>query len=230
LFIPVKDSALRLKVPYATVFLIGINGSIFIYQSFLPPEALNNWLYTMGVVPARILSAGILAGLRTIFTSIFIHGGLLHLIGNMLYLWIFGDNIESSLGHWRFVAFYLLCGFVASSVQIASDPRATLPIVGASGAISGILGAYFIRYPRARIQIWVWLIFFVQRIWVPALYVLGFWFLLQLGSGIGSIGSGIHGGVAWFAHIGGFLTGIVLLLILEPYERKRIWKWLNRGY
>jgi membrane associated rhomboid family serine protease len=147
-----------------------------------------------------------------------------------LYLWIFGDNIEGILGHVKFLMFYLLCGILATLCQIVLNSQASLPIIGASGAISGVLGAYLLRYPRAKIQVFLWFFFIIRRAWIPALYVLGFWFLIQLSNGLGALTFRQQGGVAWFAHIGGFLAGIVLLLALEPYERKRMWKQLNQNY
>ncbi len=164
------------------------------------------------------------------FSSLFIHGGFLHLAGNMLYLWIFGDNIESTLGHGKFILFYLCAGIIATLCQIIIRPQVNIPIIGASGAISGVLGAYLIRYPRARIQVFIWLILIIKRVWVPAAYVLGIWFILQISNGLGALTFQQPGGVAWFAHIGGFLAGIALLFTLEPYERKRVWKQLNRKY
>lgn len=183
-----------------------------------------------GVVPSHLFREGILSSITPFFSSLFIHGGFFHLAGNMLYLWIFGDDIESTLGHGRFIFFYFSCGIVATLVQVITNPVSNLPIVGASGAISGILGAYLIRYPRARVQVLIWLFIFIKRVWIPAIYVLGFWFLIQVSNGLGALTFQQQGGVAWFAHIGGFLAGVLGLLLMDSYERKRLWKKLNREY
>jgi len=230
MFIPIKDSALRLSPPYITIAIILINICAFIYQSALPPEALRSWMHSTGVVANHLFDNGVIGFVSPFFTSLFIHAGVLHLLGNMLYLWIFGDNIESTLGHGKFIFFYIAAGIIAILCQILIRPQADVPIIGASGAISGVLGAYLIRYPRARIQVLIWLILIIQRVWIPAAYVLGFWFLIQLSNGLGALSFQQQGGVAWFAHIGGFLAGIALLFTLEPYERKRVWKQLNRKY
>ncbi|MBU1635369.1 rhomboid family intramembrane serine protease [bacterium] len=230
MFIPLKDSSFRLSPPYITFAIILINVCVFIYQSTLSPEALKSWIYSGGVVANQLFNNGFPGFVKPFISSLFIHSGFLHLAGNMLYLWIFGDNIESTLGHGKFILFYICAGIIATLCQIIIQPQADTPIIGASGAISGILGAYLIRYPRARIQIFIWLILIIKRVWVPAAYVLGFWFLLQICNGLGALTFQQPGGVAWFAHIGGFLAGIALLFTLEPYERKRVWKQLNRKY
>ncbi|MCK9244149.1 MAG: rhomboid family intramembrane serine protease [Candidatus Marinimicrobia bacterium] len=229
MFIPTRDSTLRLTPPYITVGLIIVNCIVFVYQITLPPEVLSEWFHGYGLVPARLFSGGLRSWL-TLFTTLFLHGGFLHLAGNMLYLWIFGDNIESTLGHGKFLLFYLACGIIAASTQVLINPNSSIPMIGTSGAISGVLGAYLLRYPHARVKILFWFFLFIRQFWVPAGYLLGIWFLLQLFNGLGSLGFQSQGGVAWFAHIGGFLAGFVLLLVLEPYERKRIWKKLNRNY
>ncbi|RKY52567.1 MAG: rhomboid family intramembrane serine protease [Candidatus Neomarinimicrobiota bacterium] len=230
MFIPLRDSTFRLKTPYITYLLIAINFFVYFYQLTIPRPEYREWFYTAGVIPTYIFRGGIAPSIFPFITSLFVHGGFLHVAGNMLYLWIFGDNIESLLGHAKFVIFYISCGIFATLVQILVNPSSNLPIVGASGAISGILGAYILRYPRARIQVLIWLFIFIKRVWIPAVYVLGFWFIVQLSSGIGALAVQQGGGVAWFAHIGGFLAGIALLLAMDPYERRRLWKKLNREY
>jgi len=230
MIIPLKDSTFRLKIPFVTISIILINVVVFIYQSFLPRDSYHTWIMTNGVVIDQLFQNGLKGLLVPFISSLFIHGGVLHLAGNMLYLWIFGDNIESALGHTKFTLFYLMSGIFATICQLLVAPHTGVPIIGASGAISGVLGAYLIRYPRARIQVLIWLFIFIERIWIPAIYVLGFWFLIQVGSGLGTLAFQQSGGVAWFAHIGGFLAGIALLFTLEPYERKRVWKRLNRNY
>ena len=153
----------------------------------------------------------------TLLTSMFVHGGLMHLLGNMLYLWIFGDNVEDAMGSARFLAFYLLCGAAAAFSQIAVDPGSTIPLIGASGAIAGVLAAYFMLFPYARVVTLIPIFFFLRLMSIPAVILLGFWFLLQVISGAGSLGSA--GGVAWFAHIGGFVAGALLVI---PFRRRGV--------
>lgn len=149
----------------------------------------------------------------TLFTSMFLHGGLVHLLGNMLYLWIFGDNVEDAMGHVKFLLFYLLCGVVAAFAQVAINPGSAVPQIGASGAIAGVLAAYFMLFPYSRVLTLVPIFFFLRLVAVPAVFLLGFWFILQVISGAGSLGSA--GGVAWFAHIGGFLAGGLLVFMFR---------------
>jgi len=149
----------------------------------------------------------------TLFTSIFMHGGIMHVLGNMLYLWVFGDNVEDAMGHGQFLAFYLLCGVVATFAQIAVDPGSPVPLIGASGAIAGVLAAYFMLFPYSRILTLVPIFFFLRLVSVPAAFLLGIWFLLQVLSGAGSLGNA--SGVAWFAHIGGFAAGAVLVFLFR---------------
>ncbi|MFC2077295.1 rhomboid family intramembrane serine protease [Candidatus Bipolaricaulota bacterium] len=164
----------------------------------------------------------------TVLTSMFLHGGLMHLLGNMLYLWIFGDNVEDAMGPIRFLVFYLLCGAAAAFAQIAVDPGSTIPLIGASGAIAGVLAAYFMLFPYAKVVTLIPIFFFLRLMSIPAVFLLGFWFLLQVISGAGSLGSG--GGVAWFAHIGGFIAGAILVF---PFRRRGVpvalWQRLRRG-
>jgi len=228
MFIPIGDTNIRLRKPYITYSIIIINTVIFIYQLTIPQQFIIDWFYSFGLVPSQLFSYNFLLKIHTIFTSLFIHGGFAHIAGNLLYLWIFGDNIEGTLGHSKFIIFYLSCGIFASLVQSIINPVSDVPIIGASGAISGILGAYLIKYPRARVKVLIFLIFFIEIISIPAVYVLGFWFFIQLTNGLGSLSFQQEGGVAWFAHISGFLMGIFLLLLFDPYERKRIWKEMNR--
>jgi len=149
----------------------------------------------------------------TLLTSMFLHGGLMHLLGNMLYLWIFGDNVEDAMGPVRFLTFYVLCGVAAAFAQIAVDPGSTIPLIGASGAIAGVLAAYFMLFPYARVITLIPIFFFLRLVSIPALFLLGFWFLLQVISGAGSLGDA--GGIAWFAHIGGFIAGAILVFPLR---------------
>ena len=162
MFIPIRDSSFSLKKPYVTYLIITINIIVFLYQNFLPRSIYKEWFYITGLVPVEVFSKGLLENIPAFFSSLFVHGGILHLAGNMLYLWIFGDNIESTLGHIKYLFFYLACGIIATLVHLIINSSSSFPVVGASGAISGILGAYLIRYPRARIQILIWLIIFIQ--------------------------------------------------------------------
>ena len=180
----------------------------------LPQGQLNAFLQTFGVVPANFSFA-------TLITSMFLHGSWMHVIGNMWYLWIFGDNVEDRLGHGRFIFFYLMCGMAAALAQVAIEPSSTLPTIGASGAIAGVMGAYFVLYPQSRVLTLVPLIFFYEVFEMPAVVLLGFWFLLQLFSaGAIAVTASTHGsgGVAFMAHVGGFIVGIIAVFILKKRQ------------
>mgnify|MGYP001319335355 FL=1 len=209
MFFPYKDDNPRILFPFVTYTIIGINSLVFIYQYFiLPPDLLGPIISTYALTPAD-------PSVFTVFTSMFMHGGLMHIIFNMWFLWIFGDNIESVLGHKRFVLFYLLCGVGAALLQIQINTGSQIPMVGASGAIAGVLGAYLIRFPRATVHVLVILIIFITFIRVPAMVVIGFWFLSNLTAGLGTLGIEETGGTAWFAHLGGFVSGVVLNQIFK---------------
>jgi membrane associated rhomboid family serine protease len=219
--IPLRDINPRRRFPLVTLGLILINVLVFVFELFLPSESmLDSFAYTWGLVPAELMRVNAVAVL-TVFTSMFIHSGFLHLASNMLYLWIFGDNIENALGSFRYVIFYLLCGIGAAFGQVLVDPYSTIPMVGASGAISGVLGAYLVLFPRAEVETLVFLGYFMRLVRLPALVVLGLWILLQLSSGLLSLGMDATGGIAFFAHIGGFVAGVVLVLLLR---RRRWWE------
>ena len=204
MFFPYKDDNPRILFPFVTYTIIGINSLVFIYQYFiLPPELLGHIISTYALTPAA-------PSVITVFTSMFMHGGLMHIIFNMWFLWIFGDNIESVLGHKRYVLFYLLCGVGAALAQIQINTGSQIPMVGASGAIAGVLGAYLIRFPRATVHVLVILIIFITFIRVPAMVVIGIWCLSNLTAGLGTLGIEETGGTAWFAHLGGFVSGVVL--------------------
>jgi len=204
MFFPYKDDNPRILFPFVTYTIIGINSLVFIYQYLiLPPESLGHIINTYALTPAA-------PSVITVFTSMFMHGGLMHIIFNMWFLWIFGDNIESVLGHKRYVLFYLLCGVGAALAQIQINTGSQIPMVGASGAIAGVLGAYLIRFPRATVHVLVILIIFITFIRVPAMVVIGIWFLSNLTAGLGTLGIEETGGTAWFAHLGGFVSGVVL--------------------
>ena len=165
--------------------------------------AEENFIYTFGFIPANF-------SFITIFTSMFLHGGFSHIMGNMWFLWVFGDNVEGVLGHAKYALFYILCGVAATISQLLINPASTIPMVGASGAIAGVLGMYMIRFPKANVHVFAFIIIFFTTFRIPALFVLGFWFFNQLTNGLGSLGFNTTGGVAWFAHIGGFIAGIML--------------------
>lgn len=204
MFFPYKDDNPRVLIPFVTYFIIGLNVLVFIYQYFIIQGAQlsEDFIYTYALIPAN-------PTILTIFSSMFMHGGFTHIIFNMWFLWIFGDNIESVLGHKKYLLFYFLCGIGAGLSQIQIDPGSTIPMVGASGAIAGVLGAYLFRFPRATVHVLVILIIFITFIRVPAMIVIGFWFLSNLTAGIGTLGIEQTGGTAWFAHIGGFISGVL---------------------
>ena len=204
MFFPYKDDNPRVLIPFVTYFIIGLNILVFIYQYFIiqGEQLSENFIYTYALIPAN-------PTILTIFSSMFMHGGFTHIIFNMWFLWIFGDNIESVLGHKKYLLFYFLCGIGAGLSQIQIDPESTIPMVGASGAIAGVLGAYLFRFPRATVHVLVILIVFITFIRVPAMIVIGFWFLSNLTAGIGTLGIEQTGGTAWFAHIGGFISGVL---------------------
>ena len=203
---PYKDDNPRILVPYVTYCIIGINALIFVLQFNLgisDPSAEKAFIYRFGFIPADF-------SLITIFTSMFLHGGISHIMGNMWFLWVFGDNVEGVLGHLKYAIFYLMCGLAATISQLLINPNSTIPMVGAAGAIAGVLGMYMIRFPHARVHVFAFIIIFFTTFRVPAMFVLGFWFFNQLTNGFGSLGFDTTGGVAWFAHIGGFIAGVML--------------------
>ena len=203
---PYKDDNPRVLVPYVTYAIITINVLVFIFQLNLVifnPMVDENFIYRFGFVPANF-------SFITIFTSMFLHGGFSHIMGNMWFLWVFGDNVEGVLGHAKYALFYILCGLAATISQLLINPGSTIPMVGASGAIAGVLGMYMIRFPNANVHVFAFIIIFFTTFRIPALFVLGFWFFNQLTSGLTSLGFDTTGGVAWFAHIGGFVAGVML--------------------
>ncbi|HNY93055.1 MAG TPA: rhomboid family intramembrane serine protease [bacterium] len=206
--IPIRDDNARHHFPVVTVTLIAANVIVFIYQSLLPSLQVSEFILEYGAVPYYITNG---SHLGTIFSSMFLHGGFMHLGGNMLYLFIFGDNIESVLGSLRYLLFYLLCGVAAFASHYLFDLSSQIPMIGASGAISGVLGAYAVRFPHAKVSVLLPLIIIWQVITVPAVLVLGFWFVMQLFSG--ATGSAQSGGVAWLAHVGGFVAGVLFMLV-----------------
>jgi membrane associated rhomboid family serine protease len=207
--IPIGDDNYgRRSVPIVTYLLIAANFLVFFFELNLG----DSFVLAFSVVPAHLL-ANPVGQFFTVFSAMFMHAGWMHILGNMLYLWIFGDNIEDAIGHGNFLIFYLLCGIAATFAQALADPTSTVPNLGASGAIAGVLGSYLILFPRQRVR--VLLISFI--IPLPAIHVIGFWFLLQVMSEAGA--SGTSGGVAYMAHIGGFITGAILILFFRKKQR-----------
>jgi rhomboid family protein len=221
--IPLRDDNPSRTVPVVTYLIVTANIAVFAYQNLLPPSTQMRFVLTYGAIPARFgfdqfpTHVAFHAPWLTLLSSMFLHGGLLHLGGNMLYLWIFGDNIEDAMGHFRFPVFYILCGFAAAMFQVAAGPESRIPLVGASGAIAGVLGAYALLYPTARVRTLIIFLFFVRIVPLPALLILGLWFVIQILSAPAAGGSGI----AVFAHIGGFLIGMLLTGLFVKGEGRR---------
>ncbi len=218
--IPIRDKNPSGIFPYITIGIIVINVSVFLYEISLGPD-LNVFLKQYGVVPLKIthyFQASNLTIFKTFFpfiSSTFLHGGFIHLIGNMWFLWIFGDNIEDKLGHFKYFIFYIICGISASFVHIFFNSQSNMPCIGASGAIAGVLGAYMVTFPHARVITIVPLFIFIQIIELPAIIVLGFWIIIQFFCSTSSIStSSSGGGVAWWAHIGGFVSGIIIFYLM----------------
>lgn len=211
---PIRDHNPSGKTPYVTFALIAINVLVFLGYVSMDDWDLQRFFMTWGLVPARFTSG---AGPETLFTSMFLHGGFLHLAGNMLFLWIYGDNLEEEMGHHGFLIFYLACGAVAGLAQALPDPGSPIPMVGASGAIAGVMGGYLLLFPRARVDVLFIFIIFFRIFAIPAWVVLGLWLAIQIFSGV-STPSDV-GGVAYWAHVGGFVAGLVLTLPA----------WLRRG-
>ena len=225
--IPLRDSTPRYSVPFLTVGLILVNVFVFLYQILLDPFSLNHFIFQNGVVPLRVVAfvegrAPADAALAPLFTSMFLHGGWLHLIGNMWFLWIFGDNMEDNFGHWRYLMFYLLCGLAGGLAHIVLNPFSRVPSVGASGAIAGVMGGYLLLFPGSRVLTLV-PFFFWFTVEIPAYVMLIYWFAIQLLSGVASVGSWQQdvGGVAFWAHVGGFVTGLALAWFFRRRRRAR---------
>lgn len=217
--IPLRDINPTRTFPLTTVALIVANVLVFAYELILPSEeALQSFVYTMGAIPYNVINSFGPRAIINLFTSIFLHAGFVHIVGNMLFLWIFGNNVEDSMGSLRFVAFYLLCGLGASAAQIAIAPNSQIPTIGASGAIAGVLGAYMLLFPHAQIDTLLLLGYFIRLVRLPAILVIGLWIMLQFFNGLASLVVVQTGGVAWFAHIGGFIAGVLLVNI---FRRRR---------
>ncbi len=219
--IPFKDDNPTYTVPFVTIGLIIANIIVFIWEITTPMEGQQiPVLY--GAIPHNLITLKsahqLVSPLASVFTSMFLHGGFFHIGGNMLFLWIFGDNIEDALGHLRFLLFYLFSGVVAAYGNALTDPKSMIPMIGASGAISGVLGAYILLFPRARVHTLLFFGFFWQVVRIPAVIVIGFWIVIQIVSGFISAGDIQHGGVAFFAHVGGFLAGLLTIKLWLPQK------------
>ncbi len=217
--IPIRDTIPSSRTPFVTYGLILCNTALFLYQVSLG-DAATDFVYAYAVIPYRFLHLDLSQPLEllTPLFAMFLHGGWLHIIGNMLYLYIFGDNVEDTLGHGRYLAFYLLCGAVSFLAQIFILSNSMVPNIGASGAIAGVLGAYILLFPRARVVTLLPIFIFFTVVEIPAFIFIGIWFLIQFASGAVSLGtsSALSGGVAWWAHIGGFIAGMFLIRWMAP--------------
>lgn len=216
--IPLRSSERTLSPPAVTLALIAANLLIFMYEVSLPEDLLNRLIRLHGIVPDRFHGTMLL-------TSMFLHGGWMHVLGNMWFLWIFGKGIEDLLGHLRFLVFYLACGVMAGIIHLVANFYSPVPTIGASGAIAGVMGAYLIKFPRAHIVTLIFIFVFFTTVDIPAAFLLIYWFLIQFFSGVGSVGESqiSHGEVAWFAHVGGFLGGMVLVKLMPT--RHRVPRW-----
>ncbi len=220
---PIRDTQPSYSRPVVTILIIVVNVLAFLYEFSLDDYSRNYFIANYGLIPDHFHASAVL-------TSMFLHGGWLHIIGNMWFLWIFGDNVEDVLGHGKYLVFYLLCGVAAGMTQVMFNPYSRLPMVGASGAIAGVMGAYLIKFPQSRIITVVFIFIFLTRIEVPAVLMLLYWFAIQLFSGLGSIGysQANQGGTAFFAHVGGFIAGMILVKLLgtrEKYLRRSDLNW-----
>jgi membrane associated rhomboid family serine protease len=216
---PVSDVIPSRTTPFVTVGLIILNAAVFLYELQLSRPELQLFALAFGVVPAYF-------DWSTLVTSMFIHEGWLHLLGNMLYLWIFGDNVEDRLGHAGYLLFYIACGSAAALGQVAVSTGSAIPMIGASGAIAGVMGAYFVLYPHSRVLTVVFLLFFMDMVEIPAIFFLGIWFIKELFSGVGSLGArSLNGGVAFWAHIIGFASGALVGVFwrIRQASRRRSW-------
>lgn len=219
--IPLRDVIPSRTTPFVTVGIIVLNALVYLHEATLTETSFTRFVFAYGLVPAQF-------SVVNIFSSMFLHGDFMHFAGNMLYLWIFGDNVEDRVGHGRFVVFYLLCGVTAAAVQTAFNPDSGVPMIGASGAIAGVLGAYLVMFPHSRVLTLLPFIIFWDIIEVPAIILLGLWFLLQLVSGVGSLGQADVGGVAFWAHAAGFVAGAATIVFFRRPERQRV-EWWDRA-
>jgi membrane associated rhomboid family serine protease len=221
--IPLRDSQPSYSTPVVTAGLIVANVLVFLHQVSLDDFSLNHFIRTYAIVPARF-------EFSTLFSSMFLHGGWLHLIGNMWFLWIYGDNVEDILGGLRYLVFYLLCGVAAGLTHVLTNAGSPVPTIGASGAVAGVMGAYLVKFPHSRIVTLIPIFFLLTTVEIPAVLILIYWFLIQIFSGMAAAGqmASAQGGVAWFAHVGGFVAGMVLISLMktqERYRRRRDLRW-----
>ena len=225
---PIKDDNPVEKTPYVTIAIIILCTIIFLYQLSLSINENNLFVYNYGLKPANLFFDEIntfneINPLFTIFSSMFLHGGIFHLLGNMLFLWIYGNNIEDSMGHLKFLLFYLICGLGAALLQSFVTPDSNIPMIGASGAVSGVLSAYFLLFPKARVSTLIVLFIFITVIKIPAGILIGFWFLSQITNAY--LSDPNIPGVAWYAHIGGFIMGAILI----PFLKEKKYKFFSQG-
>jgi len=224
--IPLKDENPSSTIPFVNIFLIITNISLFIYLNYFISEGRHPIFLQLGFIPYElshfvdIAPKNLVPVPLTIFTAMFIHGGWLHLLSNMLYLWIFGDNVEDLIGHFKYLIFYLTCGIAATLVHGFINIGSKVPTVGASGAIAGVLGAYIFLFPKARVKTLLILVIFIKIITIPAIIILGFWILMQVLSAYIEYGSKTGGGIAWFAHIGGFAAGLALIILMKKRKKR----------
>jgi membrane associated rhomboid family serine protease len=211
---PLRDTQPSYSTPVVTICLIVVNILVFLFEFSLDAYSQNAFISTWGLIPDQFHLANVL-------TSMFLHGGWMHVLGNMWFLWIFGDNIEDILGHGKYLVFYLLSGIAAALTQTLLNPYSRVPMVGASGAIAGVMGAYMVKFPQSRIRTLAFILFFITTFDVPAWVMLIYWFAIQVFSGVGSVGysTASQGGTAFFAHVGGFLAGILLVNVMGPKQR-----------
>jgi membrane associated rhomboid family serine protease len=221
MFFPFADDNPTVRPPAVTVALIAVNVVVFLYQLSLPEPQSTHFVFGYGMIPAVVFGAAHLPATiptldpwLTVVSSMFLHGSIMHIFGNMLFLWVFGNNIEDSLGHARYLLFYLLSGIAAALTQGLIDPSSEIPMIGASGAISGVLGAYLVLHPHAHVRVLIFILIFIRILVLPAMIVLGIWFLFQVVSALAAAPD--EGGVAWFAHIGGFVAGAALIFVMRP--------------
>jgi membrane associated rhomboid family serine protease len=217
--IPLRSSEPHYTRPNVTLLIIAANVAVFLFQLTLPSYAQNRFIMHYGLVPDRFHYSAII-------TSMFLHGGFLHIAGNMWFLWIFGRGVEDLLGHLRYLFLYFACGIAGALLFVLLNANSTVPTVGASGAIAGVMGAYLIKFPRAHIITLVFIVIFITTVDIPAAFLLLYWFAIQFFSGVGSVGytSMSQGGVAWFAHVGGFLAGMLLVWLMPVNYRARPWR------
>jgi rhomboid family protein len=219
--IPLRSSDRHYTPSTVTLLIIVANVLVFLYELSLGLNSrqMNHFIMAYGIVPDQLRPI-------TVITSMFIHGGFMHILGNMWFLWIFGRGVEDTLGHTKFLIFYFACGIAAAAIHIAVNANSPIPTVGASGAIAGVMGAYLVKFPRARVVTLVFIVFFITTLDIPAAFLLLYWFAIQFFSGVGSVGYSTvsSGDVAWFAHIGGFLAGMGLILLMAP-RQPRYQQW-----